>query len=166
MLLEVGFDDVTPNSAVDISSWALDFALQRGVKVQDNRARGVLCYHPGYTLVEKLQTIVTKFRHQQETGEMPVNFLRHYYDVSCLLKNKIVQEFIGTHEYYQHKMKRFPALDQNVPLALQQEAFLLKAPKVRQLFEQEYRKTSALYYQGQLPFDEIMGELTANLSKL
>ena len=165
VLLEVGFDDVTPNNALDISSWALDFALQRGMQVKDNRARSVLCYHPGYTFVEKLQTIATKFRKQQETGEMPTNFLRHYYDVSCLLKNETVQKFIGTPEYHQHKVKRFPAADQKTPLA-EQEAFLLRDPQVRKVFEDEYRKTSALYYRGQPPFDEVMAELAANLNKL
>jgi len=32
------------------------------------------------------------------------------------------------------------------------------------MFEEEYRKTSALYYRGQPSFDEIMAELAANLS--
>lgn len=165
VLLEAGFDDVTPNNALDISSWALDFALEKGLKVKDNRARSVLCYHPGYTFVEKLQTIATKFRKQRETGEMPANFLRHYYDVACLLKNETVQKFIGTPEYYQHKAKRFPAADQKIPLA-EQEAFLLRDSQIRKVFEGEYRKTSALYYRGQTPFDEIMAELAANLNKL
>ncbi|MBF0388361.1 MAG: nucleotidyl transferase AbiEii/AbiGii toxin family protein [Candidatus Omnitrophica bacterium] len=165
VLLEVGFDDVTPNNALNISSWALDFALQRGMSVIDNRAFGVLCYHPGYTFVEKLQTIVTKFRKQQETGEMPINFLRHYYDVFCLLKNETVQKFIGTPEYHQHKAKRFPAIDQKVPLA-EQDAFLLRDPQVRDVFEDAYRKTSALYYRGQPLFDEIRSELADNLNKL
>ena len=61
ILLEVGFDDTTPNSAVDISSWALDKAATTGVKFSDNRALQVKCYHPAYTLVEKLQAVSTKF---------------------------------------------------------------------------------------------------------
>ncbi|HDY72485.1 MAG TPA: nucleotidyl transferase AbiEii/AbiGii toxin family protein [Nitrospirae bacterium] len=107
ILLEVGFDDVTPNEPVDISSRALDFAQDKGLKVKDNRACGVRCYHPGYTLVEKLQTIVTKFRRQQEEGHIPANFIRHYYDVSCLLKNDTAQKFIGTPDYITHKKKRW-----------------------------------------------------------
>ena len=67
ILLEVGFDDVTPNIARDISSWAYDYAADK-VEIIDNRAKAVACYDPGYTLVEKLQTISTKFRRQQETG--------------------------------------------------------------------------------------------------
>lgn len=165
VLLEVGFDEVTPNSPMDISSWALDFALQNGLKVKDNRAHGVLCYHPGYTFVEKLQTIATKFRKQQETGKMPANFIRHYYDVACLLKNATVRKFIGTEEYKQHKKKRFPAIDQKIPIA-EQEAFLLKDEQIRKLYEQEYQKTAALYYHGQPPFEEILGTLSENLDKL
>lgn len=165
VLLEVGFDEVTPNSPTDISSWALDFALQKGLKVEDNRARGVLCYHPGYTFVEKLQTIATKFRKQRETGKMPANFIRHYYDAACLLKNEVVQEFIGTEKYQQHKKKRFPAIDQKNPIA-QQEAFLLKDEQLTKLYEQEYKNTAALYYQGQPPFDEILGTLSKNLDRL
>ncbi|MBB4278041.1 hypothetical protein [Rhizobium mongolense] len=74
VLLELGFDDVTPNRAVDISSWAYGYAANK-VDILDNRAPGIACYHAGYTLVEKLQTISTKFRKQRETGEFPANFL-------------------------------------------------------------------------------------------
>ncbi len=63
ILLEVGFDDVTPNEPKNISSWAYDFAVGK-VSVTDNRAKGVACYYPGYTLVEKLQTVSTKYRMQ------------------------------------------------------------------------------------------------------
>ena len=165
VLLEVGFDEVTPNSPVDISSWALEFALQKGMKIKDNKAHNVLCYHPGYTFVEKLQTIATKFRKQQETGKIPANFIRYYYDVACLLKNDNVREFIGTEKYKQHKKKRFPAIDQKIPIS-EQESFLLKDEQIRKRYEQEYKKTNALYYQGQPSFDEILGTLSENLDKL
>ena len=102
ILLEVGFDDVTPNLAQDISSWAYDYAADK-TEIIDNRAKAVACYDPGYTLVEKLQTISTKFRRQQETGEFPANFMRHYYDVYSLLKRPEVQAFIGTDAYNAHK---------------------------------------------------------------
>ena len=65
ILLEVGFDDTTPNLPRTISSWAFDKAADAGVTCADNRAVDVPCYHPGYTLVEKLQTVSTKFRQQQ-----------------------------------------------------------------------------------------------------
>ncbi len=165
VLLEVGFDDVTPNACVDISSWALDFALQNGLKVKDNSARDVLCYHPGYTFVEKLQTIVTKFRKWQETGKMPANFIRHYYDVAYLLKNDTVQEFIGTEKYKEHKKKRFPAADQKSPIA-QQQAFLLKDVKMRDQLSKEYLKTATLYYQEQISFDEILSKISQYLDRL
>ncbi|CAN7691245.1 hypothetical protein LJR098_002346 [Rhizobium sp. LjRoot98] len=63
----------------------------------------VPCYEPGYTLVEKLHTISTKYREQQETGQFPANFLRHYYNVFCLLDQPEVQDFIGTEAHVVHK---------------------------------------------------------------
>lgn len=77
------------------------------VKCADNRAMYVLCYHPGYTFVEKLQAISTKFRKQQEEGDFPYNFLRHYYDVYCLLDEPYVIQFIGTEDYHLYKARRF-----------------------------------------------------------
>ncbi|MDP2653250.1 MAG: nucleotidyl transferase AbiEii/AbiGii toxin family protein [Candidatus Omnitrophota bacterium] len=165
VLLEVGFDDVAPNSPLTIGSWALDFAQQKGVEVIDNKANNVKCYHPGYTFVEKLQTIATKFRQFQETGRMPANFLRHYYDVACLLNNDTVQKFIGTEAYNKHKQRRFPAIDQKIPLS-EQEAFLLKDPAIRERFEKEYKKTSALYYRGQISLHDILDKMLKNLGKL
>ncbi|WP_244494192.1 MULTISPECIES: nucleotidyl transferase AbiEii/AbiGii toxin family protein [unclassified Ensifer] len=96
VLLEAGFDTVAPNIDKDISSWAYDFASSLAVP----------CYELGYTLVEKLQTISTKYRKQQETGQFPVNFLRHYYDVYCLLDQPDVQAFIGADDYLAHKTRR------------------------------------------------------------
>jgi hypothetical protein len=72
------------------------------VEIIDNRAKGVACDHPGYTLVEKLQTISTKYRKQQKDGSMPVDFVRHYYDVSSLLQRPAVQAFIGTPPCLKH----------------------------------------------------------------
>jgi hypothetical protein len=165
VLLEVGFDDVTPNNPLDIGSWALDFALEKDMKVTDNKAYNVRCYDPGYTFVEKLQTILTKFRRLQETGEMQENFARHYYDVACLLRNDAVQKFIGTQEYNAHIQKRFPAADRKLPIR-EQEAFLLKDTRIKELLEKEYRNISALYYQGQPPFEEILGTLSENIARL
>ena len=59
----------------------------------------MLCYDPRYTFVEKLQTVSTKFRRQQEKKNNPIDFMRHYYDVYSLLKRPEVQEFIGTDAY-------------------------------------------------------------------
>lgn len=98
VLLELGFDTVSPNYPRTISSWAYDYAADR-VEIQDNRAVDIACYHPGYTFVEKLQTVSTKFRRQQETGDFPGDFMRHYYDVYRLLSVPEVKAFIGTADY-------------------------------------------------------------------
>lgn len=165
VLLEAGFDDVAPNHAVDISSWALDFAIERNVAVLDNRARDILCYDPGYTLVEKLQTIATKYRKQQEQGGFPENFMRHYYDVYCLLQNKSVLEFIGTPAYESHKEKRFPKADLKVPL-YENEAFLLRDKNTYALYKQEYEKRRGLYYRGQPAFEDVLGIIRDHIKKL
>ncbi|MFT5387137.1 MAG: hypothetical protein ACI9F2_000157 [Lysobacterales bacterium] len=165
VLLEVGFDTVTPNSPLTISSWALDFAQQNNVEVIDNKALDVKCYHPGYTFVEKLQTIARKFRQFQKTGKLPVNFIRHYYDLACLLDVDTVQNFIGTQEYLDHKDCRFRGGDREIPIP-EQEAFQLKDPETRKLFEKEYKTTSALYYQGQPAFEKILDTLANTADKL
>ena len=162
VLLEIGFDNVTPNNLIDISSWAYDFAVDK-VEIIDNRAKNVACYHPGYTLVEKLQAISTKYRQQQEKGSSPT-FTRHYYDVYCLLHSPIVQNFIGTEEYFAHKKKRFSKGD-NLVIS-ENEAFLLSSPEIYQTYEQEYQKTSARYYEGQPEFKNIMELFQKYLDKL
>jgi hypothetical protein len=63
ILLEAGFDTVTPYTQLTISSWAYDRATTiPGLDIIENRAIDIAYYHPGYTFVEKLQTIATKFR--------------------------------------------------------------------------------------------------------
>lgn len=153
ILLEVGFDDITPNFPKTISSWAYDYAVGK-VSITDNRAVDVSCYHPGYTLVEKLQTISTKYRQQQETERFPVNFMRHYYDVYCLLQDADTVQFIGTPEYLAHKEKRFRAADN--PVIAENEAFLLTDKETRDLYQSAYQSTNTLYYQSQPDFDEIL----------
>jgi len=163
ILLEVGFDDVTPNMPKDISSWAYDYAVEK-VEVKDNRAKGVPCYHPGYTLVEKLQTISTKYRTQQKSGAFPINFMRHYYDVYCLLDEPEVQAFLGTPEYQAHKEKCFRAGDN--PLITENEAFLLNNPSIRKAYEEAFQTTKTLYYKTQPGFDEIMDKIREQADRL
>ncbi|HQR89490.1 MAG: hypothetical protein B7Y81_14660 [Caulobacter sp. 32-67-35] len=163
VLLEVGFDDVAPNEPRDISSWAYDFAASR-VEILDNRALSVACYHPGHTLVEKLQAISTKFRQQQETGAFPPNFMRHYYDVYSLLQDPTVQAFIGTQGYLDHKDKRFPKADN--PVIAENEAFVLSDPETRATLQKAYIASSALYFRGQPAFDEILAEIAKWAPKL
>lgn len=165
VLLEAGFDDVTPNKKITISSWAYDRAIESKVEIIDNRALDIICYHPGYTLVEKLQTIATKFRNEQSNGSKGANFMRQYYDVYCLLGSPEVLAFIGTTEYLKHKEKRFPTVDFEIPIH-ENEAFLLSSPEIRADFTARYKTTAALYYQGQHPFDELMERISKHIMKL
>ena len=164
ILLELGFDDTTPNEPIDISSWALDKAVAMEEMVVDNRAVAVKCYSPAYTLVEKLQAVSTKYRKQQETGTFPENFLRHYYDIYCLLADARVQSFIGTNEYEERKVKRFPIAD-NRRIA-ENEAFLLQNTDTRAQYQAEYSKTYGLYYAGPIPFETIMTRIGQYIARL
>ncbi|RYE24874.1 MAG: nucleotidyl transferase AbiEii/AbiGii toxin family protein [Sphingobacteriaceae bacterium] len=155
ILLEAGFDTVAPNQLVDISSWAYDHASGMDIDLVDNRAMGIACYNPGYTFVEKLQTIVTKYRKELEGGSRGVNFMRQYYDVYCLLANPEVVAFIGTEEYHAHKEKRFPAADKLIPLQSNQ-AFILDDQGMRGSFIQRYKSTAGLYYNGQPDFETLL----------
>lgn len=162
ILLEVGFDNVTPNIAVDISSWLYDFAAGK-VEVTDNRAHGVLCYDPGYTLVEKLQAISKKYRQQKQSGKFPPNFLRHYYDVYCLLADPGVNKFIGTDAYKAHKKIRFYS-DQ--PPVAEDDAFRLSKPHTYKLYEAVYDSNYPLYYKDRPTFSEIMDRIKENVDRL
>jgi len=165
ILLEAGFDDVTPNRTITISSWAFDKAKESNVDIKDNRAFDIICYHPGYTLVEKLQTIATKFRNEQSNGNKGVNFMRQYYDVFCLLGSPEVLEFIGTPEYLKHKEKRFPTIDFEIPIS-KNAAFLLSSPEIRADFTARYKTTAALYYQGQPDFDALIERIAKHIEKM
>ena len=163
ILLEAGFDDVTPNTPKDISSWMYDHAADK-VAVIDNRAKGVACYDPGYTFVEKLQTISTKYRQQQKDKKFPPNFMRHYYDVYSLLDRPEVQNFIGTDDYTAHKDRRFRSLD-NKNIA-KNEAFILSDPETRKTYAETYAKTSTLYYGSKPSFDQILERISEWVNRL
>lgn len=159
ILLEAGYDNVVPNSPVLISSWAYDRATSTpGLEIIDNRATDIICYDPRYTFVEKLQTIATKFRKEMATGEVTTNYMRQYYDVYCLLGDQRIIDFIGTQPYQEHKMKRFPAEDFNIPID-KNEAFHLKTDTLRNSFRQRYEATKALYYKGQPSFNAILDKI-------
>lgn len=157
VLLEAGFAKVTPNSSIDISSWMYDRAIQANLKITDNRALEIACYHPGYTFVEKLQTIVTKYRLEQAKGEdqLKVNFMRQYYDVFQLLKEKQIQEFITTQEYVDHKDYWFPEEDKKLALK-DNPALLLTDEKIRKEFRERFKQTKDLYFKGQPDFDKMI----------
>jgi predicted nucleotidyltransferase component of viral defense system len=165
ILLEVGFDTITPNNPLTISSWAYEKAIQQKVDIIDNRALDIACYHIGYTFVEKLQTIATKFRQEQEDKVERQNLLRQYYDVYSLLKDNAVNKFIGTEEYQKHKVTRFPPKDYEILIA-DNEAFLLKNKELRERFIERYQKTAKLYYKGQTDFNELLAEIDKWVDKL
>jgi hypothetical protein len=156
VLLEAGFDTVTPNTPKDISSWAYDYAAAK-IDIIDNRAKAVPCYDPRYTFVEKLQTVSTKFRKQQEKKGSPIDFMRHYYDVYGLLQRPEVQAFIGTDAYKEHKERRFPRADERD--LTKNQAFHLTDPATRAAYEQAYNATSALYYAGKPTLEEILAAI-------
>lgn len=164
ILLEAGFDNVTPNNPLTISSWAYDKASNtQGVQIVDNRATDVTCYHPGYTFVEKLQTIITKYRQEVEQGVEKQNLMRQYYDVANLLQLDEVKNFIGTNEYEEHKKKRFPKKDLEVPVN-QNEALLLSSNKMKD-FEKRYVSTATLYYSGQPPFETLIDNIHKEIER-
>ncbi len=164
LLLELGFDDTAPNQALDISSWAYDHAVKYVKDINDNRAKNILCYLPEYTFVEKLQTISTKYRQFKAGKGFPKNFLRHYYDVYCLLGYSPVLEFIKTDSYRTRKKERFPKAD-NLNIT-ENAAFLLTELEDRKLFESEYQKVASLYYKGQPSFNDLMNRINYHLKAL
>ncbi|GHU04027.1 hypothetical protein FACS1894158_03540 [Betaproteobacteria bacterium] len=164
VLLELGFDDTMPNRPRDLSSWAWEAAHARGLAIADNRATGVPCYAPTHTFVEKLQTISTKYRRFSEVQVFPLNFLRHYYDVYCLLGLEEVQAFMKLPDYEQRKAQRFRSSDERV--IAKNPAFLLEDSVQRRLLALEYRKTAALYYQGQPDFDAVLARIHQNIAMM
>lgn len=158
VLLELGFDDVTPNEARDISSWLYDHAAAHA-PIVDNRAKGVSCYDLRYTFVEKLQTVSTKFRQQRESGEFPVNFMRHYYDIYQLLAREDVRSFIGSDAYRAHKERRFRRADE--PDLSKNEAFNLRDAETRRLYETAFAASAALYYGDKPSLEQILVSIGA-----
>jgi hypothetical protein len=166
ILLEAGFDTVTPNNKLTISSWGYDkAAATAGFEIVDNRATDIACYHPGYTFVEKLQTIATKFRQERESGKTYPNLMRQYYDISCLLDHEAVQAFIGTNAYHAHKEARFKGQEKGIVIR-HAEAFLLSDPNLRTQFKERYAATASLYYKGQPPFDDILAKIHGQIERL
>lgn len=165
VLLEVGFDTVNPNHPLDISSWAFDKAKETEISLIDNRARNIRCYDIRYTFVEKVQTILTKYRVMQETEQLQVNFLRQYYDVYQLLHLDEVQKFLGSPEYLQHKKQRFPKAEFEIPV-VENQAFLLNELEIRSHLKSLYQNSRGLYYAGQPDFDEMMDFIAIFLERL
>lgn len=164
VLLEVGFDLTKPNEKKTISSWLYDAAIAAGLEVIDNRAMDVRCYLPGYTFVEKLSAISRKYQQEQEGELMPVNFIRHYYDIYQLLGDESVLEFIGTQAYQEHKTLRFRKSDE-LDLTKNQ-AFILANVTTREKYTREFKRTEVLYYGGFPTFDQIFERIQSHLGTL
>jgi len=164
IVLELGFDQTTPNLPCDITSWAFKKAKTLNLSIIDNRAKQVLCYCPEYTFVEKLQTISTKYRLQQEHNTMPINFLRHYYDIYKLLENKRVLNFINSPEYTIHKQQRFRTHGEiNIKA---NPAFTIQNSIIKKLYSDQFKKKSALYFNNQPKFEDILARLETYIDKL
>jgi len=165
ILLEVGFDDISPNQPITISSWTYDRTLGVGVDIADNRAIDIKCYNPEYTFVEKLQAIIRKFAQEQESKVINQNFLRQYYDVYELLGSQYVIDFIGTKEYEAHKVRRFNSKELETPLS-ENAAFDFSDDNLLQLFKGRFLQTRALYYNGQPTFEEIIARIQSYLHRM
>lgn len=164
VLLELGFDDTEPAEPKPIFSWAAKKALQSDIVFHDSDPVKVKCYHPGYTLVEKLQAVSTKFRKWEVGNALPANFIRHYYDIYCLLGDEKVIEFIDTTMYEQRKGIRFRQQDNKI--IIENPAFQLKDLTTREIFEKEYVGKADLYFEEQIPFTDILERISEFAPKL
>lgn len=141
----------------------MDKAISVKLDVINNQALDVKCYVPEYTLVEKLQTISTKCRQQQRNSEMPINFMRHYYDVFQLLKLKRVKDFIGSDRFVAHMDLRFRRDDEKD--LTKNDAFIISNTDTQILYQQSFERTKNLYYQGQPKFSDILESFKVLLNK-
>lgn len=161
VLLEVGFEATAPNEGRDFTSWALERAHAAGIPdLTDNRARGVACFNPEYTFVDKLQTICRKFRQYRDRGhgdvERPRQFLRHYYDLYRLMEVERVQKFIGTKDYLAYRKMKLKVAD--AAEFDSKNAFIL-TPELFVEFEKEYPQMNAILIPPYPSFKEIMDRI-------
>ena len=75
-----------------------------------------------------------------------------------------VQEFMNTPAYQARKQQRFRTGDELV--IANNPAFTLTDPAQRDLFAREYKKSSALYYQGQPDFDQLLERIGKHLNSM
>lgn len=166
VLLEVGFARTAPNEARDFSSWVLDQALAAGLDVSDNRARGVSCFNPEYTFVDKLQTVSRRYRQHKSRGEerdRPREFLRHYYDLYMLLGMDRVTAFIGTPDYDKYKAEKLKGLDAEAFAS--KKPFTLDEDGTIALFEKEFTSMNTLLLSRGPSFKEVAERLREYASK-
>ena len=158
VLLEAGFAQVAPSEPKTISSWAYEHAVASGMPIIDNRAIDVPCYEPGYTLVEKLQAVAKKYRQYKSGEAQPKNFMRHYYDIHCLLVDPAVRQFTQSEGFDEHVKATFSDTELETPMN-ENQAFLLDDEADFGQFKSEYESKADLYYLGQPDFGEIIGTI-------
>lgn len=162
VLLEVGFARTAPNEPRDVTSWALERALQAQVVVVDNRAMGVKCFNPEYTFVDKLQTICRRFRQHRdrnEEGDRPRRFLRHYYDLFKLLELDRVENFIGTPQYVAYRREKIRGWDAEEFSS--RSAFMIRDAETYRLFAKEFDSINNLVLSKGPTFEEVIDRIRA-----
>jgi hypothetical protein len=160
VLLEVGFAQTAPNEPRNITSWALERALQAKIDVMDNRAMAVKCFNPEYTFVDKLQTICKRFRQHRDRNEerdRPRQFLRHYYDLFKLLELERVKTFIGTADYQTYKQKKLRGKDAKEFES--RSAFTFPDENLTRLFEKEFESMNSLLLSPGPTFKEVVDRI-------
>ena len=66
--------------------------------------------------------------------------------------------------YQDRKVQRFRSGDELV--IAKNPAFTLKNAEQRNIFAREYKKSSALYYQGQPDFDQLLARIGVHLDSM
>ncbi len=164
VLLELGFAKTEPSNERPITSWVAEKALTSDVQFQDSEPVHVRCYHPGYTLVEKLQAVSTKYRQWQPGSDLPKNFMRHYYDIYRLLGEQQVIEFVGTSEYLEHKKNWFRQGD--IKNISENPAFSVEDGSRLDTLEQEYSSKADMYFGEQIPLSVILDRIAEHAHHL
>ena len=80
----------------------------------------------------------------------------------CLLELPEVQAFMKEQAYQDRKVERFRTGDELV--IAKNPAFNLNDSEQRDLFTREYKKSSALYYQRQPKFDQLLDRIGKHLN--
>ncbi len=166
ILLEAGFSQVAPNEPRLISAWAYEHAAQTtGLTLIDNRAFDIHCYHPGYTFVEKMHSVIRHFRQETTEGTKKKNFMRQYNDIHSLLATEIVNQFLNDPAYQAHKAAQIKGVDAQIPIS-EHPAFLLTDKDLVAEYNSRYVSTSNLYYRGQIAFTDIVANIQLHLHRM
>lgn len=120
--------------------------------------------HPPTPLSRSYKPYRPSIGYRRRVKQFPANFMRHYYDIYCLLTLPEVQAFIGTPAYEARKQQRFRSGDELI--AAKNPAFLLEDIEERARFSSEYRKTAALYYNGQPDLSDILSRIRQFIDKM